>query len=213
MATLASNIKLSSFSRSSVLTTGLVILLVIALFFIPEILDFRKSLGGDRSDMEIGSSVIDADNDEFEFSGRQKLESASVQDRTSPLTRLADALEQGRYNPEVQLDDSDNMRARADLVDQSQNAGYLYQEPLTWKQIKQRRSSDSLKDARKQALDIAKKLNDANSDTRYALYSLANGIRQVLQSSGDSMRDDEAVSYLAHLDRTVTSTMIREGID
>jgi len=221
MASLVKDLRVSSLTRNNFFITAMVLLAIIALFFIPELIDFQKSFGGSKK------KIVSADSDLTRSDAKDK-----QLEKASPLNRIVELLDSGyldklrekrmRGEPiEGDLEailNSDapiGEEAKASLkLDNPELPRFAGTEPLSWKTLKAASSIKALKDAKKRAGDIANSMEKENYKlAKYALIDFVNGINKVLDSGEKSMKAEDAVSYLSHLDQTVTDSFVKDHVD
>ena len=229
MVSLVKDIRISGLARSNLFITIMLLLVVVALFFIPELVSFQRSMGGGESRPRIASTDVelvpsvpeDAEKPAQPRSGLSKilglLDSGYIE--SSSKRKMQDAANvepESEHRPATRAERAiEDVRAALKLGDSGQvDAPSLVSgEPVTWKMIHAKGTQIVFKKAQKDALGIAKALPEQFPGSRYALLNFASGIGRVLDSGDKSMKADEALSYLSFLDQTVTESMLRERVD
>mgnify|MGYP000169369442 CR=1 FL=1 len=200
MATPNKTGSISSFKPKSFLLTTLVVLLVASLFFIPEIVDFQKSITGFGVTKEGESKPeVASERDTAEHTLSTKTGSGS------PLDKITGLIDTG-YIEQLK---AKKVVSGAERFKEAPRGG----PKLSWEIIKSRESLDALRTAEREALGLAKALPPDKVGTRYALYNFVSGVRLVLEGAEKTMSPDEAVRYLEFLQLAVSSTMGRENVD
>ena len=196
--------RLSAFNPKSVLMTGLVLVLIIALFFIPEIIDFQRGLIG-RSSSESRSSAPAPQVVEPEQPAQQ-VQAADTGVSTGALDELLESNYLDRVKARQVLDTQEGVAPRTRT---SPKTGV----EISWQAIREKPSAVALKAAQSGALDLARELPAENSPSRFALLNYASGIGLLLQGGEKSMTAGEAVRYIEYLHSVVARTLVRDGAD
>lgn len=214
---------LSTFNRSNVVVMLLIVGSVLALFFLPEIIDLQRAISGGVSAKRTTEAVVPV----VAEAGEGSVIAAPVAEAISPLEEVLMLLDSGREGRAramlpAALDFSATTAVESETVpnDQSENGGTadvidsLGQSPLTWSAIQSENSANMLRRARNEALELAKGLGARSPNTRYALFNFASGIGTALDpKTAKLMKPDEVVGYLERLDLAVSRNMSREPID
>lgn len=192
---------LSGVRPRSFLLTALVLILVVSLFFIPEIIRFQKSFTG------LGAK----EGGEVPSEPSEKIEEHALGEKApsgSPLEKISGLIDSGYI---------DQMKARKLLGSErtgTQLPPGVKENKLSWDSLKSRASLEALRQAARDAQSLAKALPKDKVATRYALYNFVSGVRLVSEGNADkSMSPEDAVHYLEFLQSAVSSTMLREGVD
>lgn len=203
-------------SARGVALTVMVLLLVVALFFIPEIISFQRSIArkgvepvsapavAERAPAEVRVSERKSEGFLDRLMGvftrnpsvvKEDPAPAAVARRDStaePASRNAPRVEEGNYS---------------DLRQQIQTRG------VTWETLKSKESLASLKAAQQKALRLAQELPAKHADSLFALYNYASGIGFVINNSKRFTGAPDAYSFLERLDVAVTEAMLRDEVD
>lgn len=215
---------LSTFNRSNVVVMLLVVGAVLALFFLPEIIDLQRALSGDSARQKRSAQELAP---EVQESGEGSLVSVSVTQTLSPLEEVLMLLDSGRDGraramiPTALDFGSSSVREGGMVPRASDGDGgtadvieTLGQSPLTWGAIQSESSAAVLRRARNEALQLAKGLGARSPNTRYALFNFASAIGTALDPKTPKvMQPEEVVGYLERLDLAVSRNMSREPID
>lgn len=227
MTALVKGIKVSDLTRSNLFVTIALLLLVVALFFIPELIDFQRTM-----DSSSGSGREAAPREE----SATELQSAQESKEASGLERIMGLLDSGyidRLKARKAKEEINEMDAAvpAKVVPQKRSVDALEEvekslstpslaqlglpsgEEISWKQIRSQQTSRLLKEAQKEAQALARSLPKTHEAARYALYNFANGISRVLEGAEKNLSAIEALAYIEHLDYSVTETFLRDRVE
>lgn len=229
MSALSKGISVQNFSRSNLMLTLIVCLVVIALFFIPELIGFQRSLHGTSSTSRFETKRVKVETREIpvsapiaavEPSQPSPLEAVSKlinSSATPPLTPLNGAPQSSSLPKEGNAPVDPNLVAKcvANLTEppQKKMEKNLSEIPLTWERIQAPQSQQAMRTAQAEALAIARQLNPKKTQTRYALITYVNAINAVLASPDQFSSPEEAVNYIETVDQSVTKAIFREGSD
>lgn len=181
--------------------------LLVTLFFIPEIIDFKRSVSGtskrtarvpearsEPAPVEKPAPVVEAK------AAREVPASSEV----SPLVNLISLLDSGYYDKPIEIEE--------DAASERPGEGLL-SDGVSWERIRSDKCLAVLEDARDTSISIARTLPTEQTRSRFALMSFTNGIRSVLNGAEATLTAEEALVYLRELERNVTSAMIQEDVD
>jgi hypothetical protein len=177
-----------------------VLFFVLALFFIPEIIDFQRSL---RTKRPQSTATV------LEIPVSQPRTTTDSRPQESALDKLLGIFSRGS-NERV------NSQPRAlslGRVDRQVETAPATTSAFSWTNIKGRTSQTALRKAYASALEISKSLPATKLHSKYALYNLASGIRLVISGGESRFSADEAYRYLSYLDGEVTRAMTAEKVD
>lgn len=222
MASIAKSMSLSTFNRSNVVVLVLIGAAVLAMFFLPEIIDLQRALSGTPKSPVVASVEREAQ----EASSDTVIEAVPVTTAASPLDEvllLLDSGSDGRARVALPtsgnlfgLRDTDSLPPESPAGEQDFGGVLrgLGDGPLTWAAIQSDRSADALRNARSEALELARNLGPRSPNTRYALFNFASGIGTTLDpKTAKLMKVDDVITYLERLDLAVSRSMSREPID
>lgn len=210
MSVISRNFESPGLGRGGMILAVVVLGVLISLFFIPEIIEFQRSFssGGQKA---AASKVAASDVEEDDAS---RLDSIDADTTPGMLDQLSSILDEpldtaGDIGPD----------ARASLASPTKGSKRKALTPreksteITWDRLKSSESRDALLKARKSAIDIALKIKDNNSTSRYALFNFANGVDFVLDQASQTLSAREATRYLNALEQSVGRAMNQEQID
>ena len=186
-------------SVKSFVLTALVIALVIALFFIPEIVDFQRSVLGGSS--PASAKRISAPGENLLDSGLEGAPSG-----LSPLDRVSDLIHTGRVEKVSAYDLPASGHGGRD------DAAVLGQ-GLTWAALRSKSSVGALRNTQKEALNIVASLSLDKSGSRFALMTFVNPLDVIVRGRERSLSADEALRYLYFTQEAAAQAMLREGVD
>ncbi len=210
MSVISRNFESPGLGRGGMILAVVVLGVLISLFFIPEIIEFQRSFSssGQKSAATKGTASALEEEEATKLAG--------IEADTSPgmLDQLSSILDEP-------LDTAEEIgpEARASLASPAKSGKKRALTPreksteITWDRIKSSESRDALLKARKSAIDIALKIKDNNSSSRYALFNFANGVDFVLEQASQTLSAREATRYVNALDQSVGRAMNQEQID
>lgn len=193
--------------RSFVLSI-LFLILVIALFFIPEIIHLQEGIlqGGNKSQASSVSS----------YKVNEASEHASELDQSKNLSALDKVLKlvndgyigSGKDQPVNQ----DSARARLNIpgappVPAQEEGG------VSWKTIRSPHVSKVLRKARDDVRSLARIISPDQYQTKEALLNYQNGIGWLLEGDKSPIPVQQGLDHIERLDLDVTRAMIKEAID
>jgi hypothetical protein len=210
---------LSTFNRSNVVVLLLIAAGVLAMFFLPEIIDLQRAITGAGTPKKAAATEVVAIPESRDAPRRAVAASGAV----SPLDEvlmLLDTGSEGRARVALPIA-ADMLGLRSSDEEskaESSEPGVVSEElgelQLSWAAIQSERSANALRHARGAALQLAKELGPRSPNTRYALFNFASGIGTALDpKSPKLMRPEEVIHYLERLDLAVSRSMSREPID
>jgi hypothetical protein len=225
VSALTKGINVQSFSKSNLMLTLVVCFVVIALFFIPEIIGIQRTFNGTPR----------AHNREVV---REKLEPRDVAqpqvlpavNEPSPLERVARLMDSGGSVPPkgapvqgkgsiqdggANVDPNLVAKCVASLSEPAEKkVQRSYSEtPLTWEKIRAGDSQAYLRRAQKEALTLSRDLPSKKTQTKYALLTFSNAVNAVLSTPEQFSSADEAIGYIEAVDQSVTKSIFREGVE
>ena len=219
MASLVKDLRISNLTSNNFVITAVVLAVIIALFFIPELLELQKNL------FSSSSQTVKKEKVEPLKSEKQKL---ALKVESSPLNRILELLDSGyldqlkekRMRGESIVDDLEQALNTELPLPQGPKASlgsaeeiqprFVSGEQVTWKTLRASSSLKTFKDARKRALEIAAALDPAYSSAKFALYNFVNGLNKIIEGAEKSMKPEEAMAYLEHLDQDVTDSFLKD---
>ena len=212
MTSLVRAISSATQNRSNLILTIVVLLFVVAMFFIPELVDLQKRFG--RSE---GVEIAEVESVEEEGRASVSIARLSETEEVNP-TSLKDisSMLEGGYIDRVRdrklaglgVQSADGAAAPADEA-----VDALGQRKITWESFKEPSVNSALGRARAASQDLLKDIPGRAEGVRFALFSYANGIQVVREGGEPGMTPEAAYSYLESLDAAVTRAMVREGVD
>ncbi len=231
MSALAKSLSLSTFNRGNLVVVAMVLASVLALFFLPEIIDLKRAISGAPAVSSAASSGAVTKSAASEPAATIAVERREAVYRVrsttsvSPLDEVLLLLEERnepRASASISALRAEASRKVAEVMPSSEEPesgasdalDALSARPLTWTAIQSDGSKKALRKARAEALDLAQSLSTRNASTRYALFNFASGIGFALDpKAAKVMKPEEAVGYLERLDRAVSHSMSRESVD
>lgn len=188
-------LRITGISAQSFLLMGLVIILVVALFFIPEIIDFQKSLS--NSDSQVASTKSTVTSEEPD-------QTIVIPPDSGPLGEIT-ALLDGNY--------IEQLKAKRIIQTNLRGTAKVGPQQLAWDTIRNPGSADVLRNAEREAMAMVKELPEKFSATRFALFNFVNAVRMVLQNGEHSMTPEDAIQYVEFARIAVTRAMERENVE
>ena len=208
MAVASRSVRSSGFSFKGVLFTGIGIALIVALFFIPEIIQFQRSGSGTDSQKSA--------------SGMKTLQTAAVSipkdPKDSQLNRIASLIDSGYLDrmgskPAPESKPGDPKAANANSKTEGKAANQK-ETGISWKGLKSKDSRMAMKRAHDEILNILRSLPADRKGSRFALLNFANGLEQVVDGGMDkTVPAPEALAQLENLHSACIKEFLREGVD
>jgi hypothetical protein len=209
--------RVSAFNSRSIALFVFVAAIVAALFFIPEIIKFQKGLSHDRKSVtpvvekvSVAPEKSTTDSKIADVARPAAVAAAPVLSRTkapSIVDRVMNYFKTDRGVTPAEL------RRSRDLANAGvPNSAPSRVAPISWEALRGSDSSVSMRKAHDDALALARALPAKFSDSTYALYAYAGGIKYVLGSADRAMSADKAFSFLVQLDRNVTAAFAAENV-
>ncbi|MBX7143998.1 MAG: hypothetical protein K1X79_06065 [Oligoflexia bacterium] len=225
MAVSSSSVRVPS-SKSNLLATLIVVGVVFALFFIPEIIGYQKSHDrvAQRFQSVPGTEQVLNETEAVRLpdvgpSAIQAERSAQVQE--PPLAAISRIMEEGRASlkPEVPSETADPeavakcVAATIKDTPEKKAEKVLSEVPLTFDKIKSQDAKYLLNKARGDALTLLTTIPKTSVDTRFALYGYVSALGAVLANPEEFGEATDAIAYVERMDQTVTRAMFRERVD
>lgn len=205
----------SRISFKSVLFSLMALLLVIGLFFIPEIIQFKRAVSGtaktagEMKTFQTATVKTPADKKESQLSRIASLIDSGYLDRIK-----SDQHKDGKKPDEKKPEASTAVNTSAKVAaPEGERTIKAIDASLTWKALKSRDSKSSLNKAKDQIMDILTDIPVDLRGSRFALLNFANAIEQI--TSGGAEKTTPAPQALALLEKLYTTTVnefLREGI-
>ena len=219
MSILARNVIPLTLSARNVLLTVFLLLLVVALFFIPEIVHLHNSLtaGGDTAPSATSSDETALVSTQTLSAQRAPLapqpsaldrillllDSGYLQQPAKDEQKVVRAIEQGSMVAPVQPIESQSLRS-GDLLEDGR---------ITWDKLRSREVLKVFKDAEKAVAQLLVSVKDNNRSTVYALLNYRNALQWMSNGGDPSISADDAVNYIEKLDIEVTRAMLAERVE
>lgn len=221
---LSHSMGLSTFSRSNVVVVALVVASVVALFFLPEIIDLKRAVSNTQDAVVAGAGNEESAPVALESSGEEitRVRAVTAPSPLEEVLLLLDAgneprasaslpLLRGEISAKGEVPPTETTAPRGEVAESLES---LTTNPLTWNAIQSDASGKALRKARSDALELARSLGARHQNTRHALFNFASGIGFTLDPKATKlMNPEEAVGYLERLDNTVSRSMSRESVD
>lgn len=225
MTALARTFRNSTYTRSSIIVTGVVLLFVIGMFFIPELIDFQRSIGNPSSpagtvnfagtgasriaDTQPSDENLISPSDLLPSTGRR--ENARAMESESPLAAIVRLIDSG-YSEQKSTVAGQELAVETTPRSPSLNET-LSDKGISWDALRSAESVSILNKARSDALALADAMPKDKEGTKFALLNFANGARLVTEGGQRGMTPQMALEYLESLDYGVTRAMVKEGVD
>ncbi len=209
MPSLVKDMRVSNITRSNFFVTAMVLVVIIALFFIPELVSFQRSFS--KKERRVAeTSVVD------ELIESRKVENITIDEPDSPLEKIwklvrRDSRDSSEEASKIVIGE-DGARAALRL-DGSSAPRFANGEQISWKTLRSDSSIRAYKAARKEALALAKTISEEAKSAKYALFDFSNGLTKVIDGVEKSMRPEEAAAYLEHLDQAVTEAFLKDRVE
>jgi hypothetical protein len=225
MVVLGRSVGSQSMSRSNMMLSAIVLFVVVALFFIPEIVGYQRKqtdyVGPIEAEAPVESSPMASLGPDAAGSLLAGQETAAE----SPLTQVSRLLDQtlkslsGNSLPEAETNSITNQTTETESVTETPGVQdkkaeqVLSENPLTIERLKSREVLGVFDRARSEALSIASQLPKRSIRSRYALFNYAAALSAVSANPAQFGEPTDAVVYIENLDASVTRAMLSEGVD
>ncbi|WKZ56899.1 MAG: hypothetical protein QY326_09210 [Bdellovibrionota bacterium] len=180
--------------------TALVVVMVVALFFIPELVDFQFGAGSESASSRSARQVDKAPT----------VDLPAVPQKESPLAQVSALLDSGYIDRLVQ--ERSGVPSAAALSGTTAEA-ILGGRAVTWPDIREGAVRNALYKARDEAAALASSISVQHVNSRFGLVSLVSGIDALLTNTQVQLQPEQALQYLEWLSQSVTNAMIREGVE
>lgn len=199
----------SGLNPKGFLLTGVVLLLVLALFFIPELVSFQRSLSTTNN---ISTQVQQAQQDLKALGGGLPFasdDSMATAGSANPLDEVSAML-----NPSF----IEERRAKrvVETMPKSPPAQIESRDgvpKLSWDSLRSGTSLEPIRQAENEAALMAKQLPPRASASRFALLNFASSLRVIRTGGEKVMQPVEAVRYVDYTRLGVVRAMDHEGVD
>lgn len=221
MSILARNVIPLTLSARNVLLTIFLLLLVIALFFIPEIVNLHNSLSGTPSSTTTENSNTAEAPALVSSEALTSQRAPVVQPQPSALDRILLLLDSGYLQQPAKEEQAvaraiEQGSAVAPLQSQSQplrSSDLLDEGRITWDKLRSREVVKVFKDAEKSVAQLLTTVKENNRATVYALLNYRNALQWMANGGDRSVSADDAVNYIEKLDIEVTRAMLSEHVE
>lgn len=218
MSILARNVIPLTLSARNVLLTVFLLLLVIALFFIPEIVNLHNSISGNST----APTTQSPDESALVSTDALSVQRAPVEPQPSALDRILLLLDSGYLQQPAKEEQSiarsiERGSQVAPLESAQQpplrSSDLLQDGRITWDKLRSKEVVRVFKDAEKAVATLLTNVEQNNRNTVYALLNYRNAL-QWMGNGGDlSVSADDAVNYIEKLDIEVTRAMLAEHVE
>ena len=187
--------------RGNLMVTILILLVLAALFFIPELLNLGKSVSG-------------GDSSWFSSTPKKQTKVAAKSSFDESLRNLR-PLDKVLYqmNNQVSFNSSD---ARASLSPEDPRfvaARTISKRSLSWETLESRSATKAFKNNRKELAILLREIDPKYVGTKTEIRNMINGIEYVMDGAENEMSAQDAVNYLTSLDRNIENMMVRERVE
>ena len=217
MSSLFKNVKMPGAGFSSYLSTGIVLLVVVGLFFIPELIDFQRSLSGAKKEIPPAAVSTIAPLTE-EMKAVEELTPEKGPGIFDRITDMANNFWEDSFGEPVWKKKAERGGHSGSESAKRQNlaleaGSILGGQSISWNMLHSSESTGVFKSALRDAQKLAKALPEQYQESRYALLNFAGGISRVLGANDKTMSAEDAVAYIEHLDMAVTDALLRERVE
>ncbi len=182
---------LSNIRSSNLLVTVLVLVIVLALFFIPELIDFQKYIEGKESEVKAPAAVLS------EQVAKESVNASNIASASgiSPLGQVL-ALVQREDPSEIMLETDRHIKA-----------------DISWSDLRGKRALGELRKARTSIRHFEKRLNRNYKNTKEALAMLSEAVERLINDRAieNKMSAEAAYSMVEELVVNVTDALTLDG--
>lgn len=207
MAVLSRDFEGGGFGRTGIIWAVVGLAVVLSLFFIPEIIEFQKSLTSDAPTKSAQKKGAEAAMSSGESVQEDALNTIQADETSGVIDRLSSLLDSKSSASDARASLSDAPRRPSP----ERNADA--QVEISWDRLKSRESKEALMHAKATAAKISKRVGDQGVRSRYALLNFSNGIDFVLERGAKSMGPLEAVHYIDSLSQAVGRALSQDPVD
>ncbi len=204
----------STISVKGLIYSALLLLLVISLFFIPEIVKFQERVSKAKQVSQYASDTVSGELDidsllKASKSGKSldsilsMVESGKTVDTEAQSELVLPA-------PSKSSKDSSNLQALQDRVMLEKTLG---SGRVTWDQLNSAEVKKAFKNAQIEASKLLRNLPAKQSSIRFALINYVNGLGWMTRADKKLMSAEEALAYIEQLDINVSQAMLTSEID
>ncbi len=203
--------------------TAAVVVVIAALFFIPEIINFQKGIVGTKKVAERTvtpkpivevvdpSDAIEKVTPPLSAVREPKAKTPSLVDRIFAYFSSSRGMSPVEIRRQQELSGRDATFDKGRAV-KAGAANVVGEEGITWKALKSTESVLALRKAHDDSVILAKSLPTRFSESIFALFNYASGIKYVLGGAEKSMDAQRAYRFLEELDATVSRTLLSERV-
>jgi hypothetical protein len=216
-------------SLRGLIYSALLLLLVVSLFFIPELVKLQEKVTstkrttdkiltfGDSVSKTASTGEINIDEIlEASRSGASLDSILSMVEKSGTPSNLESAETLSlpiNKNGSATSEKSGTQLSVSDIPNRAILEKALLSPQITWDQLSSSQMKQSFKAAQSGAVKILKGLSAKQSSVRFALINYINGVGWLAKSDKKIMSAEEALAYIEQLDINVTQAMISSEID
>jgi len=211
VAVLSRDFEGGGISRNGIIMAVVGLVVVLSLFFIPEIIEFQKSFssGNNSRDSKKTQVAQKAELDNTDTTASVK--NIEADDSSGMIDRISTLLDGGKGKTDARAS-----LAKTSLSAETKGKKRSSTQPpseLTWDRIRAAESRNALTKAKSTATTLMDRLDDRAPGSQHALLNFSNGIDFVLEGSSQKMSAKEAANYLGSLNLAVSRALVREGVE
>ena len=206
----------SNISIKGLIYSALLLLLVISLFFIPELVQFQEKLSRRKQATQFSSAgEVDIDSLLSASKSGKSLDSilSSIESGKTGAVESAPGTEQlslSAPSASNKLSESASLQAIQDRVflEKTLSSGQV-----TWDQLNSSDVKKAFRNAQTEASKLLRNLPERQTSIRFALINYINGLGWMVRADKKLMSAEEALAYIEQLDINVSQAMLTSEID
>ena len=204
----------STISFKGLIYSALLLLLVISLFFIPEIVRFQEKVSKAKQVTQFASSASSGELDIDSLLSASK--SGKSLDSILSMVESGKSVESGQGDLSLPAPSKNSQQDAVGL--QSIQDRVMLEKALgggrvTWDQLNSADVKKAFKNAQTEAAKLLRNLPARQSSIRFSLINYVNGLGWMLRADRKLMSAEEALAYIEQLDINVSQAMLTSEID
>jgi hypothetical protein len=206
----------SGMSSRGGLTLGFFVLLAAGLFFIPEIIHFKRALSSaPANERAEGEEVAEVEEvaEEAELI-EESVEEVPEEVHSSPdaLGRVLTKFKQGDFNEKTDPQEIATQDIAGLNPEEQQIASAINSPNLTWKKLSSKSVVARVSKAHSAGGKLLKSLDEKYKRARWALVTYVNALGGFIRGGVKEMNPKDYLDYLTRLDLAVTRAMIEDQV-
>ena len=211
MAVLSRDFEGGGMGRNGIIMAVVGLVVVLSLFFIPEIIEFQKSFTSGNSSRDGKKTQVAQNSDLDNADTTASINTIDAEDSSGVIDRISNLLDTGKGKSDARASLA-KTSASADAKGKKRSSNQPASE-ITWERIRGVESRNALIKAKSTATTLIERLGDRAPGSQHALLNFSNGVDFVLEGASQKISAREAANYLGSLNLAVSRALVREGVD